>query len=188
MAFIKLRSVLINLALIAGLVILYFSGGFTWLQANLLGLIAGQPKLEEEGLFVLQDQDWSWKLRTLDGEFVSLKEFQGKPLLVNRWATWCGPCQAEMPSLQALHERHGEGIAMLLISDEDPETLKNWLERKGYTMPVYRSTGPAPEAFKSRSIPITWLIDPKGVVVSRHTGAARWDGDKVSAAIEAMGS
>jgi thiol-disulfide isomerase/thioredoxin len=188
MAFLNARSLYINLGLILALVVLYFTGGFTWLQAQLLGRLAGQPRVEQDALFSLSDQDWAWNLRTLDGQFVSLKEFQGKPLVVNRWATWCGPCQAEMPSLQALHERYGEGIAMVLVSEEDPETLRDWLERKGYTMPVYRSTGPAPEAFKSRSIPITWLIDPQGRVLSKHTGAARWDGDKVSAAIDAMGS
>ncbi len=180
------RSWLINGAFVAGLALFYFGGGFNWMQGRLLGFIAGQPRIEESPINTMAAEDWNWDLRSLDGEFVALSEFAGKPLLLNRWATWCGPCIAEMPFLQNLHEQYGDRISLALVSNEEPETLKKWLDAKGYTMPVYRPVGQAPELFKSRSIPITWLISPQGEMLARHTGAARWDGEDVQRAIDGM--
>lgn len=175
-----------DLGLVALVAILYFSGGFKWIQAQLLGLLASSPEMEEEPIGQLAAEDWNWRLRDLEGNFVVLDSFRGKPLIVNRWATWCGPCQAEMPFLESLHQRYGENISMLLISDEEPDILQNWLQKKEYSAPVYRMTESAPAAFRTRSIPATWLVDPKGQIWSKHQGAARWNSSKVEEAIDAM--
>jgi thiol-disulfide isomerase/thioredoxin len=180
------RSRWFDLAFVAGLVILYFTGGLTWLQSRLLGLIAGQPAIEESSIATLTASDWDWDLRRLDGTFVKLEDFKGKPILVNRWATWCGPCQAEMPFLQSVYKQYGDRIAVVLVSNEEPGILEAWLEKRNYTMPVYRISKQAPTLFQTQTIPVTWLIDPQGQVMAKHSGAARWSGSRVENAIDEM--
>ena len=180
------RSRWFDLAFVAGLVILYFTGGLTWLQSRLLGLIAGQPAIEESSIATLTASDWDWDLRRLDGTFVKLVDFKGKPILVNRWATWCGPCQAEMPFLQSVYKQYGDRIAVVLVSNEEPGILEAWLEKRNYTMPVYRISKQAPTLFQTQTIPVTWLIDPQGQVMAKHSGAARWSGSRVENAIDEM--
>ena len=180
------RSRWFDLAFVAGLVILYFTGGLTWLQSRLLGFIAGQPAIEESSIATLTASDWDWDLRRLDGTFVKLEDFKGKPILVNRWATWCGPCQAEMPFLQSVYKQYGDPIAVVLVSNEEPGILEAWLEKRNYTMPVYRISKQAPTLFQTQTIPVTWLIDPQGQVMAKHSGAARWSGSRVENAIDEM--
>ena len=69
--------------------------------------------------------DVEWKLQSLDGEETSLSAFEGKVLFVNLWATWCGPCVVEMPSIQRLYEQFPqEDMAFLLVSDEPPDVVE----------------------------------------------------------------
>jgi thiol-disulfide isomerase/thioredoxin len=177
----------IDLAWIVGLVLLWQTGGLAWVQAQVLRLVAPAPAVAEAPAEALPDAAWSWRLRALDGRFVTLADFRGQPLFVNRWATWCGPCRAELPSIRRLHESYGPDLAVVLISDENPDELVDWLQRNGYAdLPVYRATQPAPGPFATRSIPASWLIDPEGRVVAEHTGAARWDAGAVRDAVAAM--
>ena len=188
MRFTMTRGRWMDLAWVLFLVVLWFTGGFTWLQSQLLRVVARAPKtVEAAAVTPIADATWDWRLRDLDGNFHSLREFQGKPLFVNRWATWCGPCLAEMPSIKRLHEAYGDRIAVVLVSDENPDVLLAWLGRNGYAdLPVYRATELAPEAFASSSIPASWLLDPDGRVVAEHRGAARWDAGSIRESIDVM--
>ena len=120
-----------------------------------------------------------WPLRSLAGDSLNLADFQGRTILLNRWATWCAPCLKELPALQALYEEQDD-IALALVSDEDPATVQRYVAQRGYTFPVYTSES-TPDAFKSASIPATFVIDPEGRVVFRHTGAADWSAARVVA-------
>ena len=119
-----------------------------------------------------------WPLRSLAGDSLNLDDFRGTTVLLNRWATWCAPCLKELPALQALYEKH-EDITLVLVSGEDQETVRRYIEQREYTFPVYTSESPPPDVFKSGSIPVTFVIDPKGRVVLRHTGIADWNDDRV---------
>ena len=121
-----------------------------------------------------------WPLRSLAGDSLDMTDFRGTTVLLNRWATWCAPCLKELPALQALHEEHGD-ITLVLVSGEDPETVQRYIERREYAFPVYTSESPPPDVFKSGSIPVTFVIDPGGRVVFRHTGIADWSDDRVVA-------
>lgn len=187
-----------DLAWILGIVILWQTGGIAWLQAQVLRLTAAAPKVEMPAsaeststTVALPDAAWNWRLRRLDGpledQFFALAELRGRPLFVNQWATWCGPCRAELPSIQRLHAAYGEDLAMLLISNESPEVLQSWLAKNGYEgLPVYRAASAAPPPFQVRSIPASWLIDQEGRIVAQHSGAARWDAAAVRGAVELM--
>lgn len=128
-------------------------------------------------------------LRGLDGRLLSLQELRGKAVLVNLWASWCPPCVAEMPGLQALYEKVDKRkVAFVLISlDENPAKAQRLVQRRGYTMPVYFPAGPLPAPFDTESIPTTVLLGPDGQVAARHEGMADYDTPEFQAALEKLG-
>lgn len=120
--------------------------------------------------------DVEWKLQTLDGEETLLSGFEGKVLFVNLWATWCGPCIAEMPSIQRLYEQFAqEDVAFLLVSDEPPDVVEEFAQEQEWKLPLYVSNEGRPSVFESQGIPATFILDREGRIVFRHVGSARWD-------------
>lgn len=118
------------------------------------------------------------QLRTLDGEPVGMEAFAGRPVVVNLWATWCGPCLEELPTLQALHADPPTPLALVVASDEPAETIRAFMGAAGYTVPVYRYD--AREApFEGELLPTTYVLDREGRVVLRHVGAADWNAPAV---------
>ena len=72
-----------------------------------------------------------------DGGEFTLSDHEGKVMLLNFWATWCGPCVGEMPAFEKLQETYGEDLALLAVNcGEDEDTVTSFLEKKGYTFPV----------------------------------------------------
>jgi thiol-disulfide isomerase/thioredoxin len=97
-------------------------------------------------------------------------------IFLNVWATWCGPCVAEMPSIQRLHERvRGDDVFFACVTQEPAEVAKAFLEKKKLDLPVYTMTGELPAAFKRKGIPSTFVLSKRGAVAFSHVGAARWD-------------
>ena len=127
-------------------------------------------------------------LLTLDGRPANLRQFRGKAVLVNLWASWCPPCLAEMPGLQALYQKTDTSkVAFVLISlDVNPNKAKALLKRKGYTMPVYFPAAPLPAPFDSPSIPSTVILTPSGRLADRHDGMADYDTPEFKAALEKL--
>ncbi len=110
----------------------------------------------------------------LDGTPVRSAELEGLVVVLNFWATWCGPCKLEMPSLQSLHEdRAGDGVAVLGLATDvgGGEAVEAFLRERGITYPVGRATTAHRQAFGGISaIPTTFLIDKTGVVRHRVVG------------------
>lgn len=121
--------------------------------------------------------DYSLQLRTLDGNTVSLAQLQGKVIVLNLWATWCPPCVAEMPGLQKLYGKtQSDNIALVLLSvDENPEKVRRFIARRGFTMPIYTLASDLPAVFDTESIPTTFLIAPNGDIIDRHEGLGDYD-------------
>mgnify|MGYP001211160720 CR=1 FL=1 len=141
---------------------------------------------------ILEDAEWkeapnrqqvnlSATLKTLDGKDVSLSNLEGKVLFVNFWATWCGPCRAEMPSMVSLfHKLSTPELGMVAISDEDSETVRQFLEDNPYPFDVWLDPkNVLAERFDIRAIPTTLIVDSQGRLVMRHTGIQQWDSPKV---------
>lgn len=122
-------------------------------------------------------------LTDLTGKEVTMDE--NKIAFVNVWATWCGPCNMEMPGIQTLYNKykdHGK-IAFYIISDEDAETVNPFIARKGYNLPFYQYAGPYPSQLDGNAIPRTYIIY-KGKILAQEIGASQWDRPEVIDIIE----
>ena len=116
-----------------------------------------------------------------DGNEVRLSDFVGKPVVLNFWASWCGPCQGEMPDFQQMYQQYGDEIQFMMVNltDGSRETVGSasaFVENKGYTFPVFYDTDlDAATVYGVYSIPITILVDAKGSYVAHAPGAVTAD-------------
>lgn len=165
--------------LIVAAVVLYLTGWHTEVIGRMqqLLLITGffQPKITiNNNAGILANH---FALIDLYGNIFDSEVFQGKTLFINIWATWCPPCVAELPDIQRLYDKLGSGeIVFLMINlDQDFETAKSFVKRKGFTFPVYRLLTRLPEQLNTRTIPSTYVIAPDGkILVARH-GMAKYN-------------
>lgn len=132
-----------------------------------------------EQLLTINDLDW--QLENLPGKSINLKDHQGKVIFLNIWATWCPPCVGEMPGIQNLYEKFKDNnnISFFLVSDENPDKVKSFIQKKGYTFPVYTTKYRSPQIFLTQSIPTTFVISKKGAIVIKEKGALNWGGEKM---------
>jgi thiol-disulfide isomerase/thioredoxin len=115
-------------------------------------------------------------LETLNGETIKLSELKGTPVLINFWATWCGACREEMPTLQKAQEKYLNRVKILAInlanSERSLEEVKEYLKdnRLTFTVPLDKD-GSVANLYRIRAIPMTFFIDKNGVIKAKFTGA-----------------
>jgi cytochrome c biogenesis protein CcmG/thiol:disulfide interchange protein DsbE len=106
-------------------------------------------------------------LQTLDGRSVKLSDYRGQVILLNTWASWCPPCRAEMPDLEAYYREHKEdGFVVLAVNDEESaSTVANFIQAQGFTFPVLLDPGgKVMSQYGVRGLPTSFFIDRNGMV------------------------
>jgi peroxiredoxin len=115
-------------------------------------------------------------LPDLNGQLVSLSDYQGRPVLINFWGTWCPPCRAEMPDLESFYQQHqGEGLVVLGINNGDSETAAaEFVEAMGISFPILLDEAFAvADGWMVNNLPTTILIGRDGLVKVIHVGLYR---------------
>ena len=112
-----------------------------------------------------------------EGQTLTLAGFRGKPVLLNFWASWCGPCASEMPAIQSAYEQYGDQIQFVAVNmtgmgGETETSALSLIQQNNYTFPVYFDVdSSAAVAFGVTSIPQTYLIDAEGNIIGGLRGA-----------------
>jgi thiol-disulfide isomerase/thioredoxin len=151
---------------------------------------AAAPKAEEAGTLDIT-QRGSPPPKDLfaapDGKPIGLAAFKGKPLLVNLWATWCGPCVKELPSLDRLAARAPNKLKVLVVNQDDPKGQPKdpvpdwWAEHKLTNLELYRDQkNNLGFAYGGGMLPTTVLYDAQGKEVWRIIGTLDWEGPRAN--------
>ncbi|MCI0521059.1 MAG: TlpA family protein disulfide reductase [Chloroflexi bacterium] len=114
-----------------------------------------------------------FELETTAGTTVRLSELRGQPVVINFWATWCGPCVIEMPNFQKYYEDiyPGKFIVLAVNADEEPVEVKRYTEAMGLTFDILLDPGGLiQELYQIRGYPTTYFVDAKGIVQAQAIG------------------
>jgi cytochrome c biogenesis protein CcmG/thiol:disulfide interchange protein DsbE len=156
------------------------------LSAIVLGLAAWQWRLDRQ-LVAQQSKSAppavavpapEFRLASPDGTSLGLSDLRGKVILLNFWATWCPPCTAEMPELEALHRRYGDAKDFVVVGldlQERPEEVAAFARRNNITFPLLldRDGRVTREDYRIRTLPASVVIDREGRIRDRWTGVLR---------------
>jgi len=161
----------------------------TFIQVNLQRTIVklspfGPSRIAAEDQ--VQLSPFEYRVTSLDGIKVNNPVGKGKVTFISYWATWCPPCIAEMPSLELLYADYGNTVNFLFITNEEPDKVKRFLDKKELNIPAVRPLMNTPEALYESSIPTNYIIDKKGNIVLKEQGAANWNSRDVRDLLDSL--
>jgi thiol-disulfide isomerase/thioredoxin len=160
---------------------LYFTGLITPIMGGVQSLLLAtgikKPKItlvdRENQVF-----DYNGRFVDMQGNMVDLKDFQGKTVFINLWATWCPPCRAEMPHISDMYKKvkDTQDLEFLMIAlDKDFEKSKKYIDGKGFTFPVVHAAYGLNNSLQSQSIPTTLVVSPDGEIIFYQEGMSNFD-------------
>jgi len=132
--------------------------------------------------------DYNFSIRDINGQVVPFSQFKGKTVFLNVWATWCGPCRYEMPSIESLYQKVDKNkVVFVMLSVDKPEhteKIKKFVTDNQYTFPVFQPDGYLPDALQVNSIPTTFVISADGKLLTKKVGTANYDTPKYKQFLE----
>jgi len=133
----------------------------------------------------------AFALKDLAGRTVTLEQFQGKLVVMNFWATWCEPCEWEMPSMEAFARRYrGKPVVLLAVSVDTGAAdifVRPYVQGKGLTFPVLLdSTLRTSRAYRVRGLPTTFFVGPGGQFIGQAQGPRDWTTSQATALVDLL--
>lgn len=117
------------------------------------------------------------KLETLEGKTIDLSAYEGKTIFLNFWATWCGPCLQEMPSIEkTMNELNDPGIIFLFASEEEVDRIKNFKETRKFNFEYVRVLNTM--ELNILALPTTFIFNPNGDLIFNELGYRDWSTDQ----------
>ena len=178
--FIKKNAFTILMIIIVG--ILFFSPNaksFVLRQIVATGLFNASIEKKDVATANLANADFDFTDE--EGNLKNTSSLRGKVVFINFWASWCPPCRAEFPSIEKLYTQFKDNpdfIFLTINEDSDPAAGKAYLEKEGFTVPMYQSKGNVPAEVYSGTLPTTVVLDKNGIVRYHHAGIANYASNK----------
>jgi len=122
--------------------------------------------------------NYNFTVKDLEGKEIDMNTFKGKVIFLNLWATWCGPCRAEMPSIQELYDKvdHEKIVFVMLSLDQNEHHAKvvRYIGDQKFSFPVYRPHSSIPNQLRVSTIPTTFVIGVDGKIKLKNSGTANY--------------
>ncbi len=176
-----------NILLLLFLVLLLIPQTRTPIQVavNKIKIFVFTPSFIEES-DQTQLKSFNYQVTAFNGDSKSIAIGKGRITFISYWATWCPPCIAELPSIQKLYADYGDKIDFILLTNEKPEVVQKFLEKKAFKLPVYFPKMKTPKSLYDNSIPTNYIIDATGKIIIKETGAADWNSTKVRKVLDGL--
>ncbi len=118
----------------------------------------------------------NFTLKNLNGEEVSLSDYEGKIVLINFWATWCGYCDKEMPDLQRIHKENEDLVVLAVDVKENKEDVQSYIDKGNYDFPILLDeNGETSINYLVSAFPTSYFVDKKGILLGAVQGMMTYD-------------
>jgi thiol-disulfide isomerase/thioredoxin len=146
------------------------------LKAGIMNVNLSEPKNDT-------NFDYAFTIKDLNGNKFQFDQYKGKVVFINLWATWCGPCKAEMPGIHKLYSKmKDDSVAFIMLSLDKDQALpkvETYIQKNEYTFPVFMPSGYLSEQLQVPSIPTTFIISKEGKIVLKEVGTRNYDTKKM---------
>lgn len=176
----------IDLLWIIALIILFFTPLGKTIKVQINRLIAFSPSVIQKEDAMQVNNDY-WIVKSLEtGEKINFSDLKGQVIFINHWATWCPPCLAEMPDIDALYKTYKDKVVFLITTSDHKTKVNTFMETEGYTFKNYTSLTSVPANLGSNALPHTLVIDKQGYIRVDKIGAAKWNAEGFRETLDKM--
>lgn len=161
----------------------------SWVLQELMVTGIFNANIDEKGVDETETSVVYFNFYDEEGVIHSTNSLKGKVVFINFWASWCGPCRAEFPSIETLYSKfknHPEVYFLMINADENVGKAKAFLKKENLNIPFFQLQGVIPDAIFTGTLPTTVVLDKKGAIRFRHEGLANYASEKFSKQMEKL--